>query len=94
MGAGGVNFNCTVCAEVSGVKIWRIPRSQRKLLLKVRAVKYVPKGKLGQNALLILTHLLMQTLLLLNTARTLTTPRNQKVAKGRVSNGKATGLGR
>jgi hypothetical protein len=35
----------------------------------------------------------MQTLLLLNIAKTLITPKSQRVAKGRVSNGKATGMG-
>ena len=76
------------------MNVWLIPRSQRKLLLKVRAAKFAQKGKLGQNVLLILTPLLMQTLRLLNIVKTLTTPRNQKAGKGRVSNGKATGLGR
>ena len=93
MGSCGSNFDRTIRAEISGVKIWRIPRSQRKLLLKVRAARYVPKGKLGQSALLILTHLLMQTLLLLNIAKTLITPKSPRVAKGRVSTGKATGMG-
>ena len=93
MGSCGSNFDRTIRAEISGVKIWRIPRSQKKRRLRAKAVKYVPKGKLGQSALLILTHLLMQTSLLLNIAKTLITPKSQRVAKGRVSNGKATGMG-
>lgn len=45
MGSCRAYFNRTIRAEISGVKVWRIPRSQRKLLLKVRAARYVPKGK-------------------------------------------------
>ena len=52
-----------------------------------KEVKYARKVKLGQNALLIHTQAHTQILLLLNTAKTLTMPRNQRVEKERASNG-------
>ena len=109
MGACGVDFNCAVCAEISGVNVWDQwlepdlkKQNALTLLTCARAVRFqknqkgvrfAPKVKRGQNELLTHTPLLTPILLLLSIAKTLIMPKSQKVAKGRVSNGKATGLG-
>ena len=72
---------------------WLIQKSQKKRRLRAKAVKYVPKVKLGLNALL--TRILLHMLILppLNIVKTLTTPKNLRAEKGRVSNGPVKGLG-
>jgi len=65
--------------------------NQKSRPQKVRGVRFAPREKLGQNALLtrILAH--MQTWRLPNTVKTLTT---LKVVKGKNHNGKIKGLGK
>jgi len=65
--------------------------NQRSPRQKVRAVRFVPREKLGQNALLtrILAH--MRTWRHPNTVKTLTTPKKVRVKS---HNGKAEGLGK
>jgi len=52
-------------------------------------VRFAPKARLGLNAPLTRTRQRMQTWPLQNTVKTQTTPKSQKVAKERVSNGPA-----
>ena len=65
--------------------------NQKSLPQKVREVRFAPREKLGQNALLtrILAH--MQTWRLPNTVKTLTTPKKVRVKS---HNGKIKGLGK
>lgn len=82
---------------VSGSRVRTGPKKQKfKLrtcvravvpLVKVRAVRFVPRAKRGQSVLL--THIPLLTLIwpLVNTAKTLIMLKNQKAAKGKAANG-------
>jgi hypothetical protein len=91
LGTGGLDYNRTFCAEIFRVTAWRILKNLKKLPLKAKEAKYVPKEKLGPSVLSTLILVRMPTWPLLNTAKTLTM---RKKVRGKRNNGQVEGLGR